>query len=595
MSALLLVFLSLLPIAQSSESCDKLLATMDGPKSKIKKVLAESNCSFLYAPEATTLGGEWCVSIVSSAGFYRAVEMNPLLGNVLPFFGKDIPPPIMTSSANGGSLFATRFFTMKSAAGAKWAYPCYLLTPDLRTMCYFHGAFGRVAEVCESDTYSITAATAYLTLGPLMMSYGGPLGVTVVYQTIKFPFMYDLPIEKGGITFARLAPKLMMWNTGQRRYESWGPSMSQANPGGAGALVMSLIPSYGFESSIHRAFTPISSLGQPEGLTWYSNYSVYKVVVISANSISSMVLAPFALTPEKGPFAFVVIVMSYISVTKLMSMNTLPSSTDPPGCSKIKCVLLGGQFTDSTSVTSSLAYISKVPARARPSQIFLSAGSSAFETIGFLLGKGPISMAPLSVCPFQPASICTLMKTAVKSMGTEVSAEMYALEDAYKIYKPQAQAMTPYCGDPILFDRFQGSCAADGMCNMVVNAIAGKHTGIGYMIESPAFSLTVVWMSHTSLSSRFVKEYIPAQMMKMDYYSSMEDWFPEFSPGGYTGGVAFTKNAGHALMDYMTYLAMRLFLEIVHTKVLAFGLFRGMHPACGYDVYSKVSGSLIKK
>lgn len=595
MFAGLSVIFFLLPVAWAQSTPTKSCEVLDLLKGVVKRGKGKGkgkNCSFLFVPTAVTLGGEWCSGVLTHAGFYRSADMNPYIGEVLSYYSKTTPAPVHTASGDAGTLYAARYFHMRKTNVQKWGYPCYLLEDSYKTMCYYHGTFGRIADACEAETFSITVQTAQIVLGPLIMVYGGPMGVLSTYVLIKFGFLNAGDVPMGdGTTFTRSVPKLMTWSPKLRRYEGLGFAHTQLNPTGSGQMSTTSLPSYGYDSMLIRSISAISSNGQAQGATWYSNYSVSKASVISANSVHKYLVSPLVLQPKAMATSEVVTVFSqYFMITKLMATNTLMGTKDPPGCKTISCVFVGAGLTDSTGITTTLSYASKAPSISRPVLVMISGGTSTFASVKHLLGTGSLSLASMGsigMCPFGSPEMCEMKEAMVPMM----------LSESLSVFKPQARAISTYCGDPVAFDTFEGACSADGLCHMISMAVPGKTTAIAYMVENPIFVLSMTFIDPTHLSKRFVAKYIPQKMLNQDYYLNMDQWFPNFdyvSPqkGGMGGGIGFTKTAGNALMDYMTYLSMRLVLNFVHVKTLAIGILKGMSPHCGYAVYEKVTEAM---
>merc|ERR1719310_1554259 len=105
-------------------------------------------------------------------------------------------------------------------------------------------------------------------------------------------------------------------------------------------------------------------------------------------------------------------------------------------------------------------------------------------------------------------------------------------------------------------------------------------------VYSIVFAMT--FLQPTKVSSRFVYTYMPQSMWQVEYYSNMDAWFPDFDALSTSkGGIGFTNLAGNALLDFMTYLNMRLVGWLVHTKETAAKFLSGVTPPCFYQKYRK--------
>jgi hypothetical protein len=268
------------------------------------------------------------------------------------------------------------------------------------------------------------------------------------------------------------------------------------------------------------------------------------------------------------------------------------------GCMSGQCPVMDGGYSDNGPVTPSLAYSSKLSSPLRPRQLQISGPGNSFALVKYLMGEGPLSLytlAGVNMCPFVQSSICTMLTTVrtmlIGSMGQETYLEYTSLGSTYGVYKPEAQVMYPYCGDPLAFDLFMGMCKTDGLCYEFINVIPSVYADIHFTVDPFVLEMSLVFLSNTPISERFVNKYIPQTMRRTQFYANMEMWFPDFkavSPK--RGGVAFSRSAGHSLLDYMTYLVERLSEHIVISRLLATEVYHGMNPHCGYLVYEKIHG-----
>merc|ERR1719263_2434258 len=114
---------------------------------------------------------------------------------------------------------------------------------------------------------------------------------------------------------------------------------------------------------------------------------------------------------------------------------------------------------------------------------------------------------------------------------------------------------------------------------------------------TPAVHVTLIvmlYLAQTPVSRRWVNDNIPQKMLRMNYWHNMADWFPNIQAAAPDkGGVGFTNNAGNAILDYMTYLALRLSWQLFRNKIDAYLVWMGGRPPCSYVTYSRLSDASL--
>merc|ERR1719316_1499 len=151
---------------------------------------------------------------------------------------------------------------------------------------------------------------------------------------------------------------------------------------------------------------------------------------------------------------------------------------------------MDGSLTDSSPLTQPISYSSRLSPRVRPTSYAISGPASTFSTLTYLMGQGPLKIqesTSVNTCPFTQPSICSMMSTTRELMKTlmprAVLDQYYDLASMYGVYKPQAQVMAPFCGDPLTYDNFQGECRTTGVCNMFVNIIPSSFAKVAFTPE----------------------------------------------------------------------------------------------------------------
>lgn len=224
----------------------------------------------------------------------------------------------------------------------------------------------------------------------------------------------------------------------------------------------------------------------------------------------------------------------------------------------------------------------------RPSYIFSLGCTSTMITIKYLLGTGPLgiwSLNGINICPFTVGGICTILtKTrdmVVGSMADAARQDYFDIGNEYQVFRPSQKMITPYCGDPLTYDLFAGKCLSESACDMWASILPSAVLKIPFTADVYSITFVMVYLQPTKVSARFVYAYMPQDMWLLSYYSNMDSWFPDFdavSPD--KGGLGFTRLAGNSLLDFMTYLTMRLVAFLENCKANANKLSSGVSPPC---------------
>jgi len=553
-------------------------------------------CEGLNSPEAASVSGGFCLANFVAAGWYRTSAVNMIAGLLLEMDALVGKVPVSTTSNSGGSIFTTRYFSLRDApVDHKWSFPCYLLAADFAEVCFAHGYFGEMTAICEAETIAISTAAAYAVFGALMTLYGGPSGVASTYIGVYWPFLADLPIPNSHMNYITFWTSHAKLNTYMARESNWIVAVTVDDPGGSYI--------YGWESYYSRGLPALSIRGEPESKAWFSNQTVYQIAAYSANSLSGIPMLPISLvkpwngmtSPGSVMLKLTVLALSLIQVNSMMAKQTVVVGS---ACGKYKkqCPIMDGGFTDNGPITPSVAFSSHLPGVFRPVETAVAGPSSTFQLVDYLFGKAPVGLYTLggiNLCPFAQVAICTML-TKIKEISvgmftSEAAKEYYEIGAVYEFWKPEAQIFVPYCGDPLIFDEFKGSCLTDGVCHAFTTIIPGQTTRVEFTPDTYISQLLFVLESATPISGRFVSKYVPLTMLRMSYYHNMKDWFPDFAviaPG--KGGVGFTKYSGHTILDYLTYLVQRLTEKLVLSRLEATMIYFGKRPTCGYSIYKQI-------
>jgi len=590
--------------SQGLDACDGLQSILTAYYGQFTNTSAGAlgpKCEGLDTPESNTVSGGFCLAELVAAGWYRASAVNIIASLILEldeFVGK---VPVSTTSNSGGTMFTTRYMALRSArVDAKFSFPCYLLSMEFSKVCFAHGYFGELTSICESETFSVSAGAAYTVFGPLLGMYGGPFGVASTYIGVYWPFLADLPIPAAEFNYISFWTAHSAFNTVMGKESTWVIAATIVDPGNGYV--------YGWESYNSRGLPALTVDGAPNTGAWFANQTVYQVAAYSANSVSGISMIPVMLTkpwnglisPMSIMLKLVSLALSLVSVNSMMAKQVIVVGS---ACGNARqCPIMDGGYTDNGPVTPAVSFASMLPAVMRPTQVAIAGPSSTFAVIKYTFGIGPLglwSFSGINVCPFTQVSICTLIGKVkdiyVSTLEADAMSEYYSLASVYEFWKPEAQVFVPYCGDPLIYDNFHGECMTEGMCHTFATIVPGSVTLISWTTEVYIVTLTFVLESPTPLSARLVDKYIPVEMLRLDYYHSMSDWFPDYAlTAPQKGGAGFTKYAGHSLLDFFTFLVQRLADKYVLARLEASNLYYGSKPGCGYKVYKKVEEFTIE-
>jgi len=284
-------------------------------------------------------------------------------------------------------------------------------------------------------------------------------------------------------------------------------------------------------------------------------------------------------------------------VQRLTAGYQVVATKKPTGCEKTSCAVMDGAGTDNGPVTQGISVTSKEPEYLRVHQLSLVGPISTLTSIKYLLGQGPMgleTMGGLNICPVPEPGVCQVIshvrELLVSILPSDERGSYNKIASEYQGWRPKQQVLSSYCGDPLMFDIFAGMCSVESLCHLWADVISGVQTGIRFMVSTLILVLSMIWLAPNPLSSRYVGEFIPGKMIQIPYYSNMISWFPEYSGiAPQKGGIAFTKPAGHALLDLLTWLSTRL----LNTMIIVFQysrlVFVGVKLRCGRDVYKDAS------
>lgn len=556
------------------------------------------DCSSMEVSHSESVSGGYCLASLVAAGYYRAASINPVFDLVLGLSGQLGITPVITGTNSGGTMFIVRYFAFRDLPDPnKWTYPCYLLRAGYRSICWFHGNFGLISEECYSESQNLIGVATGIVYGGLQMSNGGPLGVVASYCSVYFQFLSSLPIPPQNVNFVQFWVSSSHWNTGLGFASDWTAAYTVVNPLVASSGTEGY--NYGFDSYLSRGFDALAAEG------WFANMSVYSIASISANIPSGISLLPFSFVGKQWEntddrmgthtaLKVAGLILSYVMLRKLTAQHTILSTSTAPQCES-GCPLLDGGFTDNGPVTPVLARASRMQLALRPRNMALLGPSNTMDAIKYLMAQGPLSIWTgfgLNLCPFTQVNLCdvitTLRELSVPMLDYDVAQQYHSIDNHYQVTRPDQQVMMAYCGDPLIFDHFKTQCDGNSACHMFLHVIPGILTDINFSINSHLFVLTMVWLRPTKIAGRFVDQYVPSDVRAMKYYANMDTWFPDFvATAPQKGGLGFTKVAGHSLLDYLTFLVVRLLKITINMRHVAYEMSQGNRPACGYHVFQR--------
>jgi len=291
--------------------------------------------------------------------------------------------------------------------------------------------------------------------------------------------------------------------------------------------------------------------------------------------------------------------LGYVMMRRLASKHVILREMQAPMCSDGGCSVGDAGMIDSGPLTPSLAYSSYLPRQFQITMAYITGPAATFSMFNYQIGMGPFDIwsaggAGVNSCPFLTPQYCsiltTLRKLMVQNMDKDTTKTYIELGNAFGVHLPENQIIAPFCGDPISYDEFHAQCKAQGFCSLAVNAVPSKKELISFTAVPSLLLLAVVYLSSTPIAENFVLDFLPKRLFDMPYFDKMSEWFPNFQFGAEDkGGMGFNKPAGHSLMDFMSYLSLRLVLKLWQAKDAAFAIHDGHFPPCGYHLFEAAS------
>jgi len=571
--------------ARHSSACNALRLVVEQNATR-RGVLGE-DCILITTPHATAVSGGWCLASLTGAGWFRSVAMNILVELTLAITPELGDAPLIMSSNSGGSMFSVRFFSFHdSSSSSQWTYPCFLLATSFYEACFFHQEFGSVSGECDVSQFNTMFTILTLIYQPVTNKYGGPNGVLYSYLAVYYPFCSDVPIA-GSTNFIKYWHRYGFWSASFQKHVNWGMAVSQV--GIDKSLVVSL------KAYMPRGLYAITSN------EWFSNDTIYKVASFSANTMTIFNMLPFAFEAlaENPIYTIVHLVhatLAFLQVRRLMASYQIVYTNKAPHCGN-GCPTMDGAATDNGPMTQGISVTSKEPEHLRVHQLSLVGPISTLISIKYLLGQGPMGLASiggLNVCPSTEPGVCKVIShirvLLLSILPSDDRGSYNRLASQYETWRPTHQVFSSYCGDPIMFDIFAGMCSVESLCHLWADIIPGVATGIRFMVSTLVLVMSMVWLSPNPLSSRYVQEFIPAKMIQIPYFSNMMSWFPEYSGvAEQKGGIAFTKPAGHSLLDLLTWLSTRLLNNMIIVFQYSRMVYNGVKLRCGRQIYRDAS------
>jgi len=557
----------------------------------------------LQTPDAQGWSGGGCLASMAETGWLRTTLLNPVMSYILEEDNTLGLFPLIVGSNSGGSMFASRYFIYTPfGSTTMWSYPCYLLSMPMSNVCYFHSDFGSISNECASDNFNTITTAVGVAFSQEMALYGGPMGVLSVFAYVYYPFLHGLPINPADKPFAKFVQKYTRLHKTYGLPSNWVVSHTLVSPIQAGVAAYD----YGYDGWLSRATQSYS-----QGLASTVNKSYEWIVAASANTNSGIVLLPFGLvgkgwdssTGSAPGLKLLGLLLSYTMTKRLMTQNVvLTISKTEAGfgngavaCEK-GCPVFDGTMTDNGPITPVVSAASFMTMH-RPVWLSSVGATSTMVSVKFLMGMGPMGIWSgfgVNSCPFPNGNVCPVLSKirhlVVNIMPPKATKEYYDFGNAFQVYRPESKLLAPFCGDPLTFDLFEGKCAAEGICDMWTMVVPSIFNNIKFTPETYVLVLVMAFLQATPVSARFARAYLPQEMWQLQYYSHMDDWFPNFEASAkQKGGGGFTTIAGNSLMDFMTYLSLRLVAFLIETKSDALKLSTGKAPLCHYAIYEIVN------
>jgi hypothetical protein len=409
----------------------------------------------------------------------------------------------------------------------------------------------------------------------------------------------------------------MLWNVRFDEPANWLIAHTLVNPADSGQPY-----NFGWDSYFPRAY-----IGAPwdsdtktytSGGKWYANVSMSLIAAESANTQSGFVIFPFSfggkawtslgvVAATSVPLKIASLAIALVMIKKLAYAHTVLVTSGPGGCAKVGgCPILDGGFSDNLPLTQILSQASYknvnkmgmlVAGADKPTLFMVVGPSSTMKVVGYLLGQGPLGIwtfSGVNICPVPDPGWCTaltmLREWVVERMPNTMYDSWMAIGDAYQVYRPSMQVIAPFCGDPLAIDEFAGSCTVQSVCYMYSLVLPSKVNRIKETSEDWIIALTLLYLGNTDISARFVGDFVPSVITDgSTYYGTMATWFPNFSlflPA--KGGMGFTSLSGNSLMDYLTYIVIRLSFKLMMIREYAL-ILQTTKPLCEYSFYKSVA------
>jgi len=437
------------------------------------------------------------------------------------------------------------------------------------------------------------------------------MGVASLWIGVWFPFLSSLPLLQSDWTFSKFMTQHILENKKFNMPAIWMLAHTLVNP-----MKIKEPWNFGWSSYFSKAYKGASYSEASGTFTyngqWYDNTTLSLIAAESANTQSAFVIFPFSfggkawttlgvVAATSTPLKILALAISLVMVKKLAYSHTVLVITGPVDCLSVGgCPSLDGGFSDNLPLTPILSQTSTWTAfasAAKPTQITLMGPSSSMKIISYVLGQGPLGIwtfSGVNICPLPDPGWCAaltqLREWTVARLPDATYDSYMAIGDAYQVYRPEMQVVAPFCGDPLTIDEFEGTCSIDSFCYMAALVLPSALNEIALTPDKYIMVLTLFFLGNSPLATRFVQDYIPTTIIDgTGFYGTMSTWFPNFSlvlPQ--KGGMGFTSLAGNALMDYLTYIIIRLSWKMAEVKSLAV-LIKSSYPPCEFSFYLDVN------
>lgn len=564
-------------------------------------------CASMQTSWALARSGGSCLAILSLSGTERAGILNPLVGPVFLGSLEYGNLPAITTTSSGGTIFSARWLALRDfQVGGKLVYPCYKLDAAFREVCMFHHAFGSVADVCDHEYFNVFLVAFIQTYSSVIEQTGGWTSPMFFHLQYFFIFFNTLPLGAQEKAYAS-----SFW----KRYlkysdvpEVWGPGVDVVSPKEATPAAPF---NYGMPAHLVKAYyshLPVSQSECKYKMMSWGNRSLLEMIAQSANVMGLAFLVPFSFNgnnwdstktnSELGSLKVLGLTISYVMVKRLLNTGKLilssSSSSGFPFCEG-GCPITDPGLLDNGPVAPVASFVSWMRSCAIPSHIHVASTASAFSLFNYYLGRGSVDMwsgAGNNMCPFPDVSYCStltdLRELTKRMVSDEVLHKYTELGTSYATWLPQNQFLSPFCGDPIAFDNFKASCEAKSYCYMIASLIPNSRLLISYTVQVINLLFSVLYLAPTALARSFVHDFLPQRFFNIPAFKHVAVWFPNYSlDGKEKGGMPFFKAPGHSLMDYMTFVIIRLVSHVVTAKQLARSLSLGEVPVCSYQYFQK--------